>query len=348
MLETTTHGRSRGGFTLIELLTVIAVIGILVGLTLPAVQAAREAARRLQCTNNLKQVGLALHNYEAGHHYFPGVVTQGDLPMQNGSTASPLEFSPLARMLGELEQPALYNAVNFTLVPSDAYALQANLTAMTTTVNVFLCPSDGPPGVAGYGRNNYRFCLGLTPRSAAYFQASSSGAFAAHEFYRPADFQDGLSNTVGVSERLQGGWIADRLRRGGDYRLSPVAMDNLPPPGTDDADRAVSICAAVPADAVIETRAGESWFESGYHFTNYNHCATPNPKTPDCAYDPFREPILSRMHHSGVFSASSNHPGGVNTLRMDGSVHFAKDGVSLATWRALSTRSGGELIPARD
>lgn len=347
MVARSARERGRGrGFTVIELLVVVAVIGLLAGLLLPAVQAAREAARRLHCTNNLKQLGLAIHNYEAGHRCFPGIVTQGDLPMQGGGTASPLEFSPHSRLLNEIEQSTLYNALNLTLVPSDTYALHANLTAMVATVNAFLCPSDGSPEVGGYGPNNYRFCVGPTPRHASgpTSPSSESGAFTAHVFHRPADFRDGLSNTIGASERLRGGWTAGRVRRGADYRLAPVPTDPPLLPGFGEADWAISACAAMVADSAIETRSGESWSLSGFHFTTYNHCAGPNPATSDCALNPFRDPILARMHHAGVFSASSHHPGGVNALRMDGSVRFVKDAIGLATWRALATRSGGEVV----
>ncbi len=341
------RGRGRGGFTLIEILVVVSIIGILAGLLIPAVQAAREAARRLQCTNQMKQIGLALHNYEATHRYFPGVWTHGGPPEPDGVILSRHETSVLSRILSELEQPALHNSINFALFTDDAYQLQANLTAMTTTVSLFLCPSDGASGVDGYGRNNYRFSLGPTPNDSP-LPADGDGPFSAHVFFGPADFRDGLSNTIGASERLQGGWSAGRFKRGGDYRLSPVYVLDLPVAESEQADWAISYCAAMPDSAAIETRAGESWFPSGFHFTSYSHCATPNPATPDCALDPFRESFHSRLRHVGVFSASSHHPGGVNTLRMDGSVHFVKNGISLATWRGLSTRSGGEIIGAGD
>ena len=347
MREPSKRGQGRRGFTLIEVLVVVSIIGVLAGLLIPAVQSAREAARRLQCTNNLKQIGLALHNYEASHHYFPGVITQGGLPTPNGIIASPHECSVQARLLRELEQRALYDSINFALITNDAYQLQANRTAMTTSVGLFLCPSDGPPEPGGYARNSYRFCLGPTP-TVSFPWSGGPGAFSVHLCFGPADFADGLSNTVGASERLQGGWTAGRLRRGGDYRLARVPIDLPQLPGEGPADWAISTCAAMPPDSAVETRSGESWFVSGFHFTNYSHCATPNPSTPDCALDPFRELFYSRLRHLGVFSASSHHPGGVNTLRMDGSVHFVKDAISLATWRGLSTRSGGEIVDGGD
>lgn len=338
-------GPKRKAFTLIELLAVLAIIGLLIGLVLPAVQSAREVARRAQCVNNLKQLGLALHNYVVSHGYFPGVASQTSDSVVSNRFPSPFEFSPHARMLNELEQSALYNSINFSLPPMIASGLNANQTAMTMSVSAFLCPSDGPSSVAGYARVNYRFSVGPTPRISPDLGSPSSwsGPFTVHRFYRPADFTDGLSQTVGASERLQGGWQGGSFRKGGDYRLSAELVFIPVLPGWQEADWSIGICAALPPVSEVETRSGESWILSGFHFGGYNHCAQPNSTT-DCAMDQFREGLAGRAHHSGVFSASSAHPGGVNTLQMDGSVHFTKDAVDLQIWRARSTRAEGEIL----
>src|SRR4051794_17203096 len=131
--------RTRKGFTLIELLVVIAIIAVLIALLLPAVQAAREAARRAQCVNNLKQIGLGLHNYHSSNDCFP----PGSLPRFVGTTEnSNWDFSAHTRLLHGLEQQALYNAANFShAVFNDTPGIIANLTIITTRLNVFLCPS---------------------------------------------------------------------------------------------------------------------------------------------------------------------------------------------------------------
>jgi len=108
--------------------------------------------------------------------------------------------------------------------------------------------------------------------------------------------------------------------------------------------RTVSVCASASADLPIETRSGESWFLSGYHFTDYNHCVPPNATIRDCSLYSFQEGIHARTLHEGVFTARSRHPGGVNTLLMDGSVRFVRDGVNLAVWRALATRASGDIV----
>ena len=165
------HGR---GFTLIELLVVVAVVGILIGLVLPAVQSAREAARRLECTNNLKQIGIGLQSYATTYGTFPSVV---DFVAPNGVGGSAdRAFSPLARMLAQLDQLRLFDSINFSFAPDRQYGPYANLTAMTTVVAALLCPSDSVAEPDGYARVNYRFSLGPTPWGGGnYYPGSNAG-----------------------------------------------------------------------------------------------------------------------------------------------------------------------------
>jgi prepilin-type N-terminal cleavage/methylation domain-containing protein len=331
--------RHRRGFSLVELLVVIAVIGILMGLVLPAVQAAREASRRAQCINNLKQIGLAIQHYNESNRVFPPVA----LPTFTGSQGqfgSGHYHSPLARVLPYIEQKNLYDAINFGPVPSSGNAVFENLTAMKTSVAAFLCPSDGERSVEGFGRCNYRFNLGATHRFGPDDVEPSSwfGPFSAHRVYGAADFTDGLSQTIGVSERLQGDWAKSAIRRLGDYRLTTADGYTLIGP-----DAATEVCRALAAGTPLESRGGESWFLSGFHFTSYNHCTTPNSDVWACSFDPHTDDLHSRVKHDGVFPATSYHSGGVHALRMDGSVRFEKDSVSLVVWRGLGTRSGGEI-----
>ena len=212
-------GPRREGFTLIELLVVVSIIGILTGLLLSAVQSAREASRRLQCTNNLKQIGLALQNYLSEQNVFPGINLKTFTEPGTSQFYSSFAFSPIARMLPQLDQMPLYNATNFELPPVQGVGL--NLTVMETTLGNLLCPSDIQPPVRGYGRVNYRFSIGPTPISAAgsYYPLSQAGPFTVHVVYSPAAFTDGLSTTVGVSERLEGDWIKGRIQMGRRLRL---------------------------------------------------------------------------------------------------------------------------------
>ena len=328
------------GFTLIELLVTIAVLAILAGLLIPATQRAREAARRLECVNHLKQIGLALHHYAADQGCFP--------PARIGSTSNTAHssgYSALARMLGQLEQSALFASLNFEPNEGDVFGLAVNRTSKLTTVAIFLCPSDTSCPVEGYGRVNYRVNLGSNP---GYFRddpASNEGSFSLKRSLGPADFRDGLSTTVGVSERLQGDWTQGTVKRGGDYLMVANTSDL-----SIRADGALAVCGALPPPpaTAVESRGGESWYYAGYHYTAYNHCGPPNGAISDCrlfflppnTVEPARELVF------GVFSATSYHPGGVNALLMDGSVRFVQDSIALPTWRALGTRSGGEVVGA--
>lgn len=334
---------NRHGFTLIESLVSIFIIGTLFALLLPAVQAARESARRIQCVNNLKQLGIALHSYSMVYLCFtPTWQTSSPQPGDPLFYVLGHRYSPLARMLPQLDLTVLYNAINFQPPAIYSVGLESNQTAMSTVQNTFLCPSDVSPEIPGYGRVNYRFCTGFFATLDAYptEPASLLGAFG--EWQRsstPADFGDGLSSTVGASERLQGDWTKGEFKAGGDYYLGELGYVYMSP------DNTITFCESlVSSDRPYESRGGESWFLTGYHCTNYNHCATPNWRGGSCSFDDYIGSISDRTSHSGSFPATSYHRGGVNTLMMDGNVRFTSDSIDLRIWRAVSSRSGGEII----
>ncbi|MGP0062454.1 MAG: DUF1559 domain-containing protein [Isosphaeraceae bacterium] len=330
--------RQRPGFTLIELLVVIAIISVLIALLLPAVQSAREAARRMQCTNNLKQLGLALNSYHASWNGFPVgflYAYQGILP---NSSASQYRWSVLAQMAPYLEQANVFNAINFNFpiahMPTTGGALfwpyfEANTTAMATQVAMFLCPSDGaaPPAV-GTGPTNYAFCSG--DGSNGGDATNADGVFILGPSLSVASVTDGTSQTAAASEQSLG--IA------GPY--SQPAPTPTPMPWS----RAMSRVAAAPlTDAACAVapdgwllNKGSSWWDGNYQNALYNHYLPPNANRPDCIV----------YHNPGWKAARSYHPGGVNLLSCDGHVAFIKDSVNLATWRALSTRAGGEVVSA--
>lgn len=337
--------RPKAGFTLIELLVVIFIVGVLIALLLPAVQAAREASRRLQCANSLKQIGLALHHYESLNRVFPAILSDSGFGF-SGRQMVPFAahgYSPLARMLPELELGPLFNSVNLTPRHSDPWSLVANQTVAMTAVGLFVCPSDPQPPVPGYGRVNYRFNTGKTPWISPTYGRSEewSGPFTMHQFYGIADFPDGLSSTIGVSERLQGDWTTGTFKRGGDYRLADFGLGTI---GDSSGRAEIARCISLAPTLPLESRGGESWFFSGFHFTNYNHCMPPNAAFDDCSFDDAREDINARIIHSGSFAATSNHRGGVNALLMDGSVRFQSSSIGLPVWQSLATRNGGEVI----
>ncbi|HKI21557.1 MAG TPA: DUF1559 domain-containing protein [Isosphaeraceae bacterium] len=330
--------RRRPGFTLIELLVVIAIIAVLIALLLPAVQSAREAARRIQCTNNLKQIGLALHNYHAPWNSFPVgflYAYKGVLPI-----SSPLQYrwSALAQMTPQLEQANLFNALNFDFPiahkPTSSSALfwpyfPANTTAMATRVALFLCPSDGAPAPAtNTGPTNYAFCAG--DGSNGGDATNANGAFILGPPQSVASLRDGTSQTTAVSEQLLG--IA------GPY--SQPSATPVPVPWTRAMARVAAGPLTDPACALSASgwllNKGSSWWDGNYQNALYNHYLTPNANRPDCIV----------YHNPGWKAARSFHPGGVNLLFCDGHVAFAKDTVNLNVWRAISTRNGGEVISA--
>jgi prepilin-type N-terminal cleavage/methylation domain-containing protein/prepilin-type processing-associated H-X9-DG protein len=325
----------RPGFTLIELLVVIVIIGVLIALLLPAVQAAREAARRAQCSNNLKQLGIGLHNYHGAVGSFPVgfLYPTRAVPAET----SPLQYrwSALAQMAPYLEQASLYHALNFDFPlahrPSGGGAFwpfyPANTTAMAAHVAIFLCPSDGAsPPSADSGPTNYAFCSG--DGSGGGEAAGANGAFLLGPSITLAEIADGSASTVAASEQLLGiaGPYAQTTPTPVPSPLARAFARVAVGPLTEDA------CAASPAGWLFNK--GAAWWDGNYLNTLYNHHATPNAATPDCI----------TYHNPGWKTARSHHPGGVNVLFCDGHATFARDSVLLSVWRALSTRAGGEVI----
>ena len=339
-------GRRRG-FTLIELLVVIAIIGVLIALLLPAVQAAREAARRIQCTNNLKQIGLALHNYESAHGALPiGVIVTRDAagnPIFGG-------WGPLARIQPYVEGQNQFNACNFSV----GNETPANITAMGLVTATFLCPSDPnsnkifvDDGVnranTSYGMNRGDWYVWGGLVSAAPPQSP----FRTNVSVRFSELADGLSATLLVAE------VKTRfpyLRNCGGLQFAPV--NSTPIPSTDSSPAAISQYFSCSGE--IKPDAGHAeWEDGNVNQSGFTTAWTPNKKTPGAfggvSY-PDIDLIAIREEEGGptfaAITSRSFHPGGVNALMGDGSVRFVKDTIAGRTWRALGTVAGGEVISA--
>jgi prepilin-type N-terminal cleavage/methylation domain-containing protein/prepilin-type processing-associated H-X9-DG protein len=315
------------GFTLIELLVVIAIIAVLIALLLPAVQAAREAARRAQCVNNLKQIGLALHNYNAANNVFPASRMDPNLAVIDNA------YSAHAAILSFLEQTPVFNSINFNL----AWLDPSQATATATTINSFLCPSDPHPYAfpVGWAGNNYRanegtslvYEYGVTDTSGVNTSMPPpNGVFWIDISYGIQAITDGTSNTGAFSEHLTG-----------DFSNAISSTTDTFEPHTYPATALLAIaqCNAIdPTNLSFQgfVNVGAPWIYGKHSTTIYYHSSLLNSRS--CAYPPSR--IMT--------TAESDHPGGVNLLMADGSVRFVKSSINLTTWWRLGTRNGGEVI----
>ncbi|WZP00935.1 DUF1559 domain-containing protein [Isosphaeraceae bacterium EP7] len=320
------------GFTLIELLVVLGVIGLLVGLTLPAVQSARESARRVACSNNLRQLGLALHSYIDSWDAVPPSTSTGDAA---GSPHRVTYFSPQSLLLPFLEQGGIYNAINFSLGISYTANLETssgiiaidpgNSTVIALSVGTFLCPSDPRSGDDG-GANGYRANAGACHGCVG----DDVGAFFWGRPNRLSSFRDGLSHTLAFSEKPIGSG------HGGTYSSSRDWVYRQSNPTPRSADGWVAVCSRLVETSRARLDAGSNWLISGAIFTTFFVATPPNSPIPDYGYDGF--------FGAGVFGARSRHPGGVNALTADGAVHWYGSAIDPAIWRSLGTRDGGEVI----
>jgi prepilin-type N-terminal cleavage/methylation domain-containing protein len=317
-IQMKTVAMGRRAFTLIELLVVIAIIAILIGLLLPAVQKIRQSAQRMQCSNNLKQLVLASHNYHDA---------EGSLPTANAATTN---LSAFVYLLPYIEQDNVFRLVD----PNNTWSHANNTAARATVIKTFLCPSDPVTAVpAGWAGINYRTNQGSgilngQPSTVLgdpnYGMPAPNGPFVPTQTLNFSSISDGLSNTAGISEHLKG-----------DFNNGASNAQDTFQPGTYPAtpDEAVSMCAAVNVNDLSKqgrSDVGAPWIYGYHSTTKYFHVSLPNSRS--CMFPPGR---IST-------TATSAHAQGVNVGMMDGSIRYVPNSISLAAWRAMGSRDGGE------
>lgn len=319
----------RRAFTFVEMLVAIGIFGVLTALLLPAVQFARESARRSRCIANLKGIGIALGNYESRFRSFPPV---GHVlgSKQHGVLS---DLGILARLLTDLEQSSEYDAINFnfgtrrTQDGPDAM----NRTVINTRVSAFICPTGGIP--RDWPGNSYH--ANTTALGRFRGRRNADGAFTVWSARKASDFTRGLSHCAAFSERIAGDGDDLIFTLYGDFPYTGYFSFTFPRPLQYE-EFSEFLQKLNPSDIRSHcSQTGQFWYYLGFQHSSYGHIVTPNSPYMDGSIGP--DPGQHSQEFSGIFAARSRHGGGVHMLNMDGSVTFVSDAVDAAIWFEMGT-----------
>ncbi|MBX9681869.1 MAG: DUF1559 domain-containing protein [Gemmataceae bacterium] len=331
----------RPAFTLIELLVVIAIIAVLIALLVPAVQKVREAAARTQCQNNLKQIGLALHNFQGTFNYYPPSMLA---PVGSTFAANNGSWSPQARILAYIEQGNAGVLVNL----ETAWDSQIATGVPTTRIPVYMCPSEVNDRVRTNGGNPFVYPHTYGFNSGTWFVfdpangAGGDGVFFPNAKLRPLSIVDGMSNTLGAAEvKAFTPYVRNTADPGAAVPTSASAIAGLAAGGQ------------AKLGATTNDNTGHTeWPDGRVHHMGFTTVFPPNTVVPysasginyDIDYNSRQEGSSATAKTYAAITSRSYHVGGVNTLLMDGSVRNVSNSISQTTWRSLGTRAGSEVI----
>lgn len=324
--------RRSAAFSLIELLVVIGIIGVLVALLIPAIQASRGAAIRTQCANNLRQLGVAAHNHESAHGYFPAGSVAKPYPGDPNAPWSLFRWSALAMLTPYLENTAIYNALDlsFPLYASSLSVHPKNADAIKIWVGEFLCPADEARILSSdFAPTSYAACAGSGKNGGS--PTDADGILYANSQTRIARITDGTSKTGLFSESVLGNPQKGAHDPQTEYKFSFLA------PLTDE------LCDGAVQWNISDPR-GFAWVNGEFRCAMYNHRRAPNSTTPDCMGTLIAGPPQVRYAPYGWRTARSRHPGGVNLVLADSSLRFVAESIEPGIWEALSTIAGGESV----
>jgi prepilin-type N-terminal cleavage/methylation domain-containing protein len=354
MEKRTSFARPLHGFTLVELLVVIAIIGVLVALLLPAIQAAREAARRTECTNNLRQLTVAALNFESAKGEFPIGRRRGTIRLPNNQLEDIVQWGHLALILPYIEAAQSYDLIDF----SDPTIKTHDSEVRFHKFSFFLCPSDLEDRMdnptcdnsgqwRGAGRTSYRGNGGSLPGESKAvplgngeidYVENNNGPFITNRAIRLKHLIDGASHTALYSESLLGDGDRFLVSDPGDwFRIS----------GTQQSmDQVYNKCAALNTATMTGNVqfpcSGRNWVHGDYATSRYTHIMPPNTRS--CSQGSGTLTAIPVNEEGTATTASSRHSGGVNLTMADASTHFINDDIDPLIWQALGSRNGEEVV----